>query len=224
MVDYVEVGFWLLAAFAVILFFQTILTWRKYKLLKAQYEQMALEYQGERKALEGLEKEVHSVMSAKSDTSSKDNAQKVFELQNRLENLEAAASIEHAKLEQALSDVSKAKTITVEGADITSVKKAVARGSRKISALEKKFKKSTAREIALSKKATLLRSVRDQLKTSKRKLSELSQAHSRLKREFGKHELMPIHEGTQEQVEHLDQFLKTLEGKIRELDRKVAKA
>lgn len=223
MVDYIELGFWLLAAFAVILFFQTVLTWRKYKLLKTQYEQMQLDYEGERKALEGLEKEVHSVMSAKSETSSRDNAQKLSEMQQRLENLETAASIEHNKLEQALYNLSSAKAMPNVGEEIIVVKRTAASAKRKASSVEKKLKKSAAQQIILSRKITLLRGVKEQLKVSKRKISELSQEHNRLKREFQKHELVPVHDST-EQVEHLDKFLKVLEGKIREIDEKVETA
>ena len=222
--DYVELGFWLLAALAMILFFQTVLTWRKYRLLKAQYEQMQMEYEGERKALESLAGEVHSVMSAKSEVKASDNSAKFSEMQNRLENLETAVSIEHNKLEQAMTDLSKAKSMPAGSEEITKVKKSVAKSSRKVAALDKKLKKSSAKQIELSKKVTLLRGVKLQIQTSKRKLAELSQQHNQLKIEFQEHELVPIHENSVQQIEHLEQFLKATEEKIRQLEKKLEQA
>lgn len=224
MVDYVELGFWLLAAFAVILFFQTILTWRKYKLLRTQYEKMSLEYEAERKELREIEEEIHAKFSQHAAP-----PEKLSELQNRLENLEATASIEHAKLEQALADLSEANATPNVGEKIFLGKQAEKEGKR-LTALEKKLKKTSDKQIILSKKITAVRSVKSQLEKGRRKLSQLSQEHSKLKRQFQEHELIPVHatgvgeEVVQEEIERVNKSIRNIDGQLKTLGRTLADA
>ncbi len=231
MVEYLELGFWLLAAFALILFVQTIVTWRKYKLMRVQYEKVWLQYEKERESLEGLEGQVRARLAEKTPSA------KIDELKNRLENLETAISIEHSKVEDAMGTLEEMKKMPSVGEELSGFRLEVEKASkavRKLGALEKKVKKTSEKQIVLSRKITGLRKVSSQLKTSRARLSKVLQEHEKLRTDFEKHELIPIHSQeavqasdatiTNEEMEAVNKAIKNIDGQLKTLRRTIEDA
>lgn len=224
MVEFVEIGFWLVTALAAVLFFQTLLGYRKYRLLKAEYERLLHQHAKEtstaehvvaklweriqliEKQAEGITQEISGATELPKQVSSS-----LEGLKRRQQELEEFIVEMRSELER--------KKTPEEFADLE------AKLKKSLEKLEKKVQAQTKKEITLGKKVTLLRKLENEVKKSKRRLSEVLQDHGRLKFEFEKHEVTPIHveagsvEDVQDEIERLAKAVKNIDGQLKVLRR-----
>lgn len=202
--DVVAVGFVLLVLFVVILFIDNILSYRKYKLLREQFDYL------KRHADEDKQAEMHEISLM---------SQKLAGVETQLKETTAMAETSFG-LPQALEQ--KLKVLAEQEKRIESLEAQLDEKIRKSSSTD--VSRLSKQEQNLSKRVSGMKSVSAELTRQKRLVAELKEDHAKLKREFHKHEVTPIHvtEGIDELTGTIDRAYTEIlgtESKVNKLEK-----